>query len=190
MKESLIRVGTMYIPVSNVEQSTEWYMNNLGAELSYKDQDKAILNFANQSFFLVNSLENQTANFIDYYGHERFSVTFEVNGLQALETLHESFIQKGMKVGEIEDRGHTGRNFVFYDLDNNQFDVWSELSPVYKQFFQLENSEATGATYTDVCSFCNRSRADIGELAVGPGVSICKDCLEFAKEVLKSHQNN
>ena len=32
----------------------------------------------------------------------------------------------------------------FYDLDNNQFDVWSELSPVYKQLFQLENSEATG----------------------------------------------
>ncbi|MCM3240484.1 hypothetical protein MHI39_03350 [Heyndrickxia sp. FSL K6-6286] len=30
----------------------------------------------------------------------------------------------------------------------------------------------------------------MGELAVGPGVSICKDCLEFAKEVLKSHQNN
>ena len=59
MSEKLLRIGTTYIPVSNVKLSSEWYVNKLGAELSYIDEDKAILNFANQSIFLVHSKDNQ-----------------------------------------------------------------------------------------------------------------------------------
>ena len=127
----------MYIPVTNVELSSEWYVNKLGAELSYKDEDKAILNFANQSIFLVKSKKNQSANFYDIYGEERFSLTFEVDGLNALIAIHKDFTEKEIKVGEIENRGHAGRNFVFYDLDGNKFDVWSELSQSFKEKFLL-----------------------------------------------------
>jgi len=133
MGETLIRIGTTYIPVTNVDQSCEWYVNKLGAEMSYKDADKAILNFANQSLFLVSAKEGESANFYDVHGQERFSLTFEVDGLNALTAIHKEFIQKGIRVGEIENRGHSGRNFVFYDLDGNQFDVWSELSPAFKE---------------------------------------------------------
>lgn len=137
MVEKLLRVGTTYIPVTNVDLSSDWYVNKLGAELSYKDQDKAILNIANQSIFLVKSNENQSSNFFDIHGNERFSLTFEVNGLNALEAIHQDFRQNGIKVGEIENRGHTGRNFVFYDLDGNKFDVWSELSPIFKEKYLI-----------------------------------------------------
>ena len=137
MGEKLLRVGTTYIPVTNVDLSSDWYVNKLGAELSYKDQDKAILNIANQSIFLVKSNENQSSNFFDIHGNERFSLTFEVNGLNALEAIHQDFRQNGIKVGEIENRGHTGRNFVFYDLDGNKFDVWSELSPIFKEKYLI-----------------------------------------------------
>ncbi|MFE3574835.1 VOC family protein [Lysinibacillus sp. NPDC059133] len=133
MSETLIRIGTTYIPVSNVELSCEWYVSKLGAECSYVDTDKAILNFANQSIFLVRSMNNQSSNFIDCYGKEHFSITFEVDGLSALETIHKNFRDKGIRVGEVENRGHAGRNFVFYDLDGNKFDVWSELSPAFKE---------------------------------------------------------
>lgn len=132
MSDKLLRVGTTYIPVINVELSSEWYVNKLSAELSYKDEDKAILNFANQSFFLVKSKENQSSNFYDCYGEERFSITFEVNGLNALEAIHREFKDKDIRVGEIENRGHAGRNFIFFDLDDNKFDVWSELSPNFR----------------------------------------------------------
>ena len=81
--------------------------------------------------------ENETANFYDYHGQERFSLTFEVDGLSALEELHKEFTQSEMKVGNIENRGHAGRNFVFSDLDNNLFDVWSELSPGFKEKFRI-----------------------------------------------------
>ena len=137
MGEKLLRIGTTYIPVTNVDLSSDWYENKLGAELSYKDQDKAILNFANQSIFLVKSNENQSSNFFDIYGNERFSITFEVNGLNALERIHKEFKQSEIRVGEIEDRGHSGRNFVFYDLDGNKFDVWSELSPTFKEKYLI-----------------------------------------------------
>ncbi len=46
-------------------------------------------------------------------------------------------MSKEIRVGEIENRGHSGRNFVFYDLDGNKFDVWSELSPTYKEKFSI-----------------------------------------------------
>ncbi|WP_066398674.1 VOC family protein [Neobacillus mesonae] len=137
MNQKLLRIGTTYIPVADVEQASDWYINKLGAELSYKDNDKAILNFANQSIFLVKSLKNQSSNFYDIHGHERFSITFEVNGLTALEALHKDFKKKEIRVGEIENRGHAGRNFVFYDLDGNKFDVWSELSPTFKEKYQI-----------------------------------------------------
>jgi len=137
MGEKLLRVGTTYIPVTNVILSSEWYVNKLGAELSYKDQDKAILNFANQSIFLVKSNENQSSNFFDIRGNEHFSLTFEVDGLHALEAIHKDFKQNEIRVGEIEDRGHSGKNFVFYDLDGNKFDVWSELSPIFNKLSNL-----------------------------------------------------
>lgn len=133
MNDKLLRIGTTYIPVVNVENSSKWYVNKLGAELSYTDEDKAILNFANQSIFLVKSKEDQSSNFYDIYGQERFSITFEVDGLNSLEAIHSDFINKQIKVGEIEDRGHAGKNFVFFDLDGNKFDVWSELSPKFKE---------------------------------------------------------
>lgn len=133
MKEKLLRVGTTYIPVADIEKAKDWYVNNLDAELSYQDEDKAIINLADQSFFLVKTKENETANFIDRKGKEHFSLTFEVDGWNALEALHKELRDKGVKVEEIEDRGHAGNNFVFRDLDENLFDVWSELSPAFKR---------------------------------------------------------
>lgn len=133
MTEKLWRVGTTYIPVTNVEESAVWYVSKLGAELNYQDQDKAIINLADQSLFLVKASAGQSANFTDSYGNVRFSLTFEVDGLSALEKLHDDLNQKGIKVGEIENRGHAGRNFVFDDPDGNRFDVWSELSPSFKE---------------------------------------------------------
>jgi catechol-2,3-dioxygenase len=133
MSQKLIRVGTTYLPVSNVEHSANWYTEKLGATLNYMAEDKAIIDLANQSFFLVAAQEGQSANFIDSKGHERFSLTFEVDGLQALENLHNEFKELHITVGEIEDRGHAGKNFIFSDPDGNQFDVWSELSPNFKK---------------------------------------------------------
>ncbi|SDD85002.1 Catechol 2,3-dioxygenase [Bhargavaea beijingensis] len=131
MSGKLLRVGTVYIPVTDVARSAGWYADQLGAEVSYRDEDKAIVNLAGISFFLVKAAEGEHSNFVDRHGEERFSLTFEVDGFDALEALHAEFSDQGIRIGDIEDRGHAGRNFVFADPDGNRFDVWSELSPVY-----------------------------------------------------------
>lgn len=43
--------------------------------------------------------------------------------------------------------------------------------------------------HVDSCSFCRRSKEEVGELAVGPGVSICRECLKFGEEVIKSNSD-
>ncbi|MCM3783471.1 ClpX C4-type zinc finger protein [Neobacillus mesonae] len=42
--------------------------------------------------------------------------------------------------------------------------------------------------HTKVCSFCRRPDEEVGGLAMGPGVSICGECLKFGEEVLKVNQ--
>ncbi|MBM7552018.1 VOC family protein [Thalassobacillus pellis] len=128
----LHRVGTTYIPVKNPKEAAEWYQDNLHARINHLDETKAILDLADQSFFLVKGKAKQTANFLTLKGVEHFTLTFEVNGSEALKSLHHSFQKKGIEVGDIENRGHPGLNFVFKDLDGNMFDVWSELSPNFK----------------------------------------------------------
>ncbi|MBT2653124.1 MULTISPECIES: VOC family protein [Oceanobacillus] len=137
MNEKLWRIGTTYIPVSDIELSANWYVEKLGARVNYQDDDKCILDLANQSIFLVRSPSGQNANFIDLAGEEHFSITFEVDGVKSLEFLRLELAVDDVRVGELEDRGHAGRNFVFYDPDGNKFDVWSELSPRFKEKYRL-----------------------------------------------------
>ncbi|MBX0358614.1 VOC family protein [Halobacillus sp. Nhm2S1] len=131
MNHSLFRVGTIYLPVQEVDESAIWYQEKLGAGINYKDNQKAIIGLAGISIFLVKSSPEQTSNFLDVVGSSRFAITFEVNGVEALRALHKELKNKGVSVGEIEDRGHPGLNFVFEDLQGNRLDVWSELSPAY-----------------------------------------------------------
>ncbi len=140
MSEKLIRVGTTYLPVTDVNRASDWYVTKLDAALSYRDDEKAIINFAGQSFFLVKAEKDQTANFRNCMGKDHFSVTFEVDGQEALHAARSELDGKGVKVGPIEDRGHPGENFIFYDIDGNIFDVWSELSPSYKQLHGMRRT--------------------------------------------------
>jgi len=133
LDNKLIRVGTTYIPVQDVNVAKEWYGTKLGATLNYSDSDKAIVDLADQAIFLVKAKAGETSNFVDSQGTVRFSLTFEVDGEEELEQLRKELLSKEVEVGEIEDRGHAGRNFVFTDLDGNRFDVWSCLSPSYKE---------------------------------------------------------
>jgi len=110
----------------------------LGAVENFRNDDKAILDLANHSFFCVKAKKGECSGFLDHYGNEHFLMTFEVNGLDQLKELHSSLKSKGVSVGDIEDRGHAGNNFVFFDIDGNKFDVWSELSPVFKEKYGIK----------------------------------------------------
>ncbi|AWB43493.1 hypothetical protein DCC85_04155 [Paenibacillus sp. CAA11] len=44
---------------------------------------------------------------------------------------------------------------------------------------------ANPAGNADTCSFCGKSKEEVGKLALGPEVAICSGCLEFGAEVIK-----
>ncbi|WP_029190962.1 VOC family protein [Ornithinibacillus scapharcae] len=137
MNKFIKRVGTTYLPVEDPRVASDWYQSKLGAVENYQDEDKAILDFAHQSIFLVKAPAGEKNSFKDAKGNEHFALTFEVDGFEQLKEFHAYLMENGVEVGEIEDRGHTGNNFVFYDLDGNKFDVWSELSSTYKELLGI-----------------------------------------------------
>ncbi|WP_314586770.1 VOC family protein [Paenibacillus terrigena] len=134
MTSKLLRVGTNYLPVTDPKESSEWFCSNLGAEMTYLDDgnNHAIINLANQSFILIQSQKGITANFQTIRDGLMFPFTFEVNGEKALLELYQQLTAKNVCVGEIEDRGHQGKNFIITDPDGNRYDVWSELSENFK----------------------------------------------------------
>lgn len=50
------------------------------------------------------------------------------------------------------------------------------------------NTSYHNKLHLNICSFCNKSKEDVGMLAMGPGVSICGGCLEFGGEVINAQK--
>ena len=64
------------------------------------------------------------------------------------------------------------------------------IDELYNALEKTSNSKNISHTeQVSTCSFCRRSKEEVGELALGPGVSICSHCLEFGAEVIKSRTN-
>ncbi|UQD53474.1 hypothetical protein C0971_16685 [Bacillus methanolicus] len=71
------------------------------------------------------------------------------------------------------------------DFDYIETTVIDELYNAVKKTSNPVNLNNT--EHNETCSFCCRSKEEVGKLALGPGVSICSECLEFGAEVIKSH---
>ena len=62
------------------------------------------------------------------------------------------------------------------------------IDELYNALEETSNPSSINKTENvTTCSFCRRSKEEVGELAMGPGVSICIECLEFGTEVIKSN---
>ena len=61
------------------------------------------------------------------------------------------------------------------------------IDALYDSLEKTSNPRHLIATeQVSTCSFCRRRKEEVGELAMGPGVSICSHCLEFGLEVMQS----
>ncbi|PAQ13483.1 hypothetical protein CD798_15450 [Bacillaceae bacterium SAOS 7] len=71
------------------------------------------------------------------------------------------------------------------EFDYIEATVIDELYNAVENTLHPKNTQKT--EHVEVCSFCRRSKEEVGELAMGPGVSICRECLQFGTEVIRSH---
>jgi len=70
------------------------------------------------------------------------------------------------------------------DFDYIEPKVIDELYNALENTSNLSNTVKT--QHSSACSFCQRSKEEVGQLAIGPGVAICSECIEFGSEVIKS----
>jgi hypothetical protein len=69
-------------------------------------------------------------------------------------------------------------------FDYNEQEI---IQQFYTAVTKKENNAALDTfEHVHICSFCGRSKEEAGELALGPGVSICGECLKFGEAVIKS----
>jgi len=116
-------INCIYIPTTDTEESAQWYVNNLGLELTRPvHENQAQLRIpSGQAIFLIKTSQQTNLNYIQIGGTEQCALTLEVNDFHGL---YRQMKNNGAKVSEIEDNEGCGLNFYAYDPDGNKLDIW------------------------------------------------------------------
>ena len=62
------------------------------------------------------------------------------------------------------------------------------IDELYDALEKTSNVKTKSKTeHIENCSFCLRSKDEVGNLALGPGVAICLECLQFGTEVIRAN---
>jgi catechol 2,3-dioxygenase-like lactoylglutathione lyase family enzyme len=122
LEETIIKsVSFLQVPVKNLEESTEWYICNLGFKLHWKrpDNKMAILALPSGPSIFLGERELHQGMMSVVIGFEAIDIRKLLADLQS----------KGVSIGEIrEDRGVVegeilGMDFDFYDPSGNMLVV-------------------------------------------------------------------
>ncbi|MGA5691392.1 VOC family protein [Cytobacillus pseudoceanisediminis] len=134
-------IPSVYIPVKNLEKSSQWWIGNFNLEFVVPlkpESEQAILKLGDgQWLHLVKTRGDQTTNFIsqkDGVEYDMFSLTFEV---REIEKLYQRCVKNGVKIEGLELRKGCGINFRFYDPDGNKYDV-NENIYMHRTEFEIE----------------------------------------------------
>lgn len=121
----MFKVGSIFIPVTDVEKSTEWYQKFLGVKKIDSWEDGVGLYFPTGStqLALVKVEYHQPTEF-NIKGNQKNSYYNFV--VEDIETAHQHFKNYGIETSEINDFGGM-KFFEFFDLDGNPFSVVNEV---------------------------------------------------------------
>ncbi|MCC2252339.1 VOC family protein [Virgibacillus sp. AGTR] len=119
----MIKIGAVFIPVTNMEKSAQWYQEKLGLNPigAWPDGNGADFYFTEEKQYvtLIKVKKMPPTTFPDITDFQNSYFNFTTADVHAL---HTELKQKGVHVSEVEDHGAiTG--FDFYDLDGNTFSV-------------------------------------------------------------------
>lgn len=88
------RIDTVFLPVSNLDRSLEWYQTNLGLTLRWRYQNYACLNVGETPITLVETEQVTPPT------HEPFNLL-----APELEAVHARLRDLGLAVSDIRDHG-------------------------------------------------------------------------------------
>ncbi|WP_164669422.1 VOC family protein [Virgibacillus doumboii] len=120
-KDLLYGIG-IFIPVTDLKKSTDWYEKMLGFEMLHEDEPEAnVLKIWNGvvTFCLVKSSDVEQPAFPENnYGVDHY-MNFHTDDIQSI---HQSLVEKSANVGDIHELGGM-RGFDLFDPDGNRFSV-------------------------------------------------------------------
>ncbi|RIW31621.1 VOC family protein [Bacillus salacetis] len=121
----MFKVGSIFIPVTDIEKSTDWYVKFLGVKIidSWGDGAGFYLPNGSTQLALVKVESPQPTEFIIKGDQRNSYFNFVVDDI---ETAHQKFKQNGIVTTEIDDFGGM-KFFDFFDLDGNPFSVVNEV---------------------------------------------------------------
>lgn len=136
------RIGYVYVPTSNIDESIQWYTENLDFKLMDKFQDRgsylAVLHHPHQHSIALLLIETENPDRLEIVRNGKPFPIMAIN-CPDIEYTHESLRSKGIDVGELHTLG-AGEAKYFYFRDNagNLLEgAWSIWDPVddYKEEF-------------------------------------------------------
>ncbi|KPB04167.1 VOC family protein [Bacillus sp. CHD6a] len=121
----MFRVGSIFIPVTNMEESTKWYEKFLDAKIidSWGDGVGFYLPTGPTQLALVKVESPQPTEFRTKGDQKNGYFNFVVDDI---ERTHQHFKNNGIVTSEIDDFGGM-KFFDFFDLDGNPFSVVNEV---------------------------------------------------------------
>ena len=123
----MFKVGSIFIPVTDVKKSSEWYEKYLGAKEIDSWEGGA-------GFYLPTINENKKKSYYNFV-------------VDDIEAAYQHFNAANITTTEIDAYGDM-KFFDFFDLDGNPFSVVNEVtsSPYHSQHIrQLQENEYKGA---------------------------------------------
>ncbi|MDR4316665.1 Predicted enzyme related to lactoylglutathione lyase [Niallia circulans] len=122
----MFKVGSIFIPVTDMKKSTDWYVKFLGVKIidSWEDGAGFYLPAGTTQLALVKVESPQPTEFIIKGEQKNSYFNFVVDDIQAA---HQQFRNNGIVTTEIDDFGGM-KFFDFFDLDGNPFSVVNEVS--------------------------------------------------------------
>lgn len=121
---ALIRIASVYFPVSDKEKTYNWYTQTIGLPVSEDGQPQTA---AGQTFFFCRSVApGRTSNFYTTGWSPGGAVMPLVNvEVEGLDSLFGTLASQGEWVSHnINDAGGCGRAFKLYDPDRNMLELW------------------------------------------------------------------
>ncbi|MRX73428.1 VOC family protein [Bacillus lacus] len=121
----MFKVGSIFIPVTDIEKSTEWYVKFLGAKVidNWGDGIGFYLPSGSTQLALVKVESPQPTEFITKGDQKNGYFNFVVDDIEAA---HQHFKSNAIVTSEIDDFGGM-KFFDFFDLDGNPFSVVNEV---------------------------------------------------------------
>lgn len=121
----MFRIGGIFIPVTDIEKSTEWYETFLGVKKidSWEGGVGLYLPTGTAQLALVKVESPQPTEFVIEGSQKNCYYNFIVDDIEAA---HQYLKKNDIAVSEIDDFGGM-KFFDFFDLDNNPFSVVNEV---------------------------------------------------------------